>query len=122
MQKNNYPFYSGKFISGKGTQFVYTPLCLIHALLLASGSQQTYIVVCSSGFFYLLVVSSGGISIIIYDAPSVVVMRMRRYYALQLILRGPVVQFTSSNDTARGRQTERPAIESPHDREARPFQ
>ena len=95
------------------------------------------------------------------ELPSVVVMRMRRYYALQLILGGPggtsserrysLLLFTEvdrqnarpskvltterlvffsddyeiesgqGNDTAavnRGRQTERPAIESPNDREA----
>ena len=43
-------------------------------------------------------------------------MRMCWYYALQQIL-GRGVQFTSSNDAAsvpRGRQTERPAVESPH--------
>ena len=49
---------------------------------------------------------------------------MRRYYDINFGP-GPGVQFTSSNDPAsvqRGRQTERPAVESPHDREARIFQ
>ena len=56
-------------------------------------------------------------------------MGMRRYYALQLILTERLVFFSDDyeiesgqgNDTAavnRGRQTERPAIESPNDREA----
>ena len=55
---------------------------------------------------------------------------IRRSYVHALILRastnfGPGVLFTSSNNAAsvpRGRQTERPAIEYPHDREARLFQ